>query len=111
MKNISLKDAQKIVKDWTAKYDFKWSTYAAYCHLVEEIGEIGEAITVGQGERKAGFGEEGFADHSDMLEEIGDVLFCTIDMANRFGVDIEKCFSETIKRYNEKTKKRLMKKQ
>lgn len=111
MKIISLKDAQKAVKDWTAEFGLKWSTYAAYCHLVEEVGELGEAITVEQGERKTGSGEEGFADHSDMLEEVGDVLFCTIDMANRFGIDIEKCFSETLKRYDEKTKKRLAKKQ
>ncbi len=111
MKNISLKDTQKAVKDWTDKYGFKWSTYAAYCHLVEELGELGEAITVEQGERKAGSGEEGLADHSNMLEEIGDVLFCTIDMANRFGIDIEECFSYTIKRYDEKMKKRSANKQ
>lgn len=66
MKNTSLKDAPQIVKDWTGKYGFKWSTYAAYCHLVEELGELGEAITVAQGERKAGSGEESLADHSDM---------------------------------------------
>lgn len=102
----SLKAVQRTVREWTDQNGFKWSDYAAYCHLVEELGELGEAITVQQGEREAGSGLAGLADHADVAEEIGDVLFCTIDMANRLGVDIEQCFAETMKRYDQKTKKR-----
>ena len=88
---------------------FKWTSYAEYCHLVEEIGELGECLTVKLGERKAGSGEEGHADHSDINEEIADVLFSTVVIANRFNVDMEKCFHEAIKRYDKKVEKRLAK--
>lgn len=109
MKTLTLKKVQQIIKDWTDTKEFKWSAYGEYCHLVEEIGELGEALTVQQGERSAGSGTEGLADHSDMDEEIGDVLFSTLIIANRFGIDMEKCFSRTIERYNKKVEKRLKK--
>lgn len=102
----TIKDIQKITKEWVNQKGFKWTSYAEYCHLVEEIGELGEALTVQHGERQAGSGSQGHADHSDMDEEIGDVLFSTIVMANRYNIDIEKCFNNTIKRYDKKIKER-----
>lgn len=109
MKNLTLKNAQKIVKEWIESKGSKWSAYAEYCHLVEEVGELGEALTVQQGERQPGSGEKGLADHHDMDEEIGDVLFSILVMANRLGIDAEACFNTTIERYNKKVEKRLKK--
>jgi NTP pyrophosphatase (non-canonical NTP hydrolase) len=106
MGNLDLKLLQKDVKKWTDTKGFKWSAYAEFCHLVEEVGELGEALTVKHGEREAGSGSKGLADHSDMKEELGDVLFSLIVIANRFGIDLENCFNSTIRRYNKKIEKR-----
>ncbi len=103
---MELKELQKQIKKWTDQKGFKWSSYAEYCHLVEEVGELGEALTVQHGERQAGSGNKGDANHSDMEEEIGDVLFSTIVIANRYKLDLEKVFDKTIKRYDKKIEDR-----
>lgn len=102
MRTTCLKEAQLKVKKWTNKNGFKWSVYADFCHLVEEVGELGEALTVKQGERKAGSGSKGLADHSDVNEEIGDILFSLMAIANRFKVNLDDCLGLTIDRYNKK---------
>ena len=80
---MTIEEMQDIVKWWIDEKGFKWSAYADYCHLVEEVGELGEALVVKHGERKSGTGEHGHADHDDMEEEIADVLFSTIVIANK----------------------------
>jgi NTP pyrophosphatase (non-canonical NTP hydrolase) len=106
MKNFTLKQVQEISEKWINEKGFKWSAYAEYCHLVEEVGELGEALVVKHGERKPGPGEKGEADHWNLGEEIGDVLFSTIVLANRFNIDLEECFNKTIVRYDKKVEKR-----
>ena len=75
MTSKSLSELQKEVKEWAEKFNFRWSNYVQYIHLVEEVAELGEALTVQRGDRKAGPGESALADHSDPKEELGDVLF------------------------------------
>jgi len=102
---LSLKDAQKIVDEWIEEKGLKLSEYAKFCRLVEEVGELGEAMTVKMGERKAGCGSKRLADHSDLGEELGDILFSLIEIANVFNINLESCFDLTIQRYDKKVKK------
>lgn len=97
---------QQAVRTWIDEKGFKWSPYANYCHLVEEVGELGEALVVKQGEREAGEGARMCADHSDMEEEIGDVIFSAIVLANMYGIDLDHCFERTFARYDKKAEKR-----
>ena len=75
MNKLTLQKLQKKVKEWINLHGFKWSAYADYCHLVEEVGELGEALIVKHGEREPGDGALGLADHFNLEEEIGDVLY------------------------------------
>jgi len=84
MANKSLKDYQKKV--------------------VEEVTELGEAITVHTGERKAGSGEKALADHSDLMEEAGDLLFSAIAVTNKLGVDSTEALEKAFDIYSEKLK-------
>lgn len=102
----NLKEIQSIVKKWTDEKGFRWSDYAHYCHLVEEIGELGEALTVEKGERQKGSGEKGLADHANLPEEIGDVFFTLVSFANRFDIDLDICLESTLKRYDSKIRKK-----
>jgi NTP pyrophosphatase (non-canonical NTP hydrolase) len=104
MNKLTINQIQEISKKWIKENGFKWSSYAEYCHLVEEVGELGEAIVVKHGERQSGSGEQGDADHDNIEEEIGDVLFSTVVIANRYNLDLEKVFEQTIKRYDEKVR-------
>jgi hypothetical protein len=56
--NLSMRGMQKISKDWIEQKNSTCSLYADFCHLVEEVGELGEALVVKHGEREAGDGEK-----------------------------------------------------
>ena len=102
MNNKSLEQYQKEVAELVKKFNFNWSAYVQYIHLVEEVGELGEALTVKQGDRKAGSGEKALADHEDIEEEIGDVLFSLIDLTNRYNLSLDKIMKNTFLRYQKK---------
>lgn len=102
MKPKTLIQYQKEVKELVKKFNLNWSVYVRYIHLVEEIGELGEAITVHQGDRKAGSGESALADHVDLKEELGDILFGLIDIANRLGISTTEALEDAFRRYEKK---------
>jgi len=107
MANLTLKEIQKKAKNWNKEIGLNWSRLIHYTHLVEEIGELGEAIAVSEGARMPGTGEAGLADHSDVKEEIGDSLFSLAVIANESGVDLEDAFNYTLNRYKKKQEKFL----
>ena len=106
MEELAIREMQRVVKDFIEKEGFEWSRLIQFTHLVEEVGEVGEALAVMEGERKAGSGESGLADHSDIEEEIGDVMFSLSALANKCNVDMELAFDKTIKRYKKKASRR-----
>ncbi|MBI4129968.1 hypothetical protein HY468_01480, partial [Candidatus Roizmanbacteria bacterium] len=82
---MKLRDFQKKAAELIIKFNFNWSTYVEFIHLVEEVGELGEALTVYEGDRKAGNGKRALADHNDTEEEIGDVLFTLLILSNQLN--------------------------
>jgi len=102
MGSKSLVDYQQKTKEASKGFDF--NCYVRFMHLVEELGELGEAITVYKGDRKAGSGGKALADHSDLEEEFGDVLFSLIDIANDLKIDLSATMETTFDRYEKKLK-------
>ena len=103
MKNsITIANYQSTVTGWEQKFKFRWPLYVKYIHLVEEIGELGEALTVQTGDRKSGSGKGALADHSNPAEELGDVLFALFSLSNELDIDMTNVIEETFKRYQKK---------
>lgn len=102
MNSKTLEEYQSVIKDYVTSFNFNWSNYVQYIHLVEEVAELGEALTVHEGDRQAGSGEKAQADHSNVKEEIGDILFTTIQIANQLNLDASKILESTFERYNKK---------
>ena len=102
MSSKSLTELQKEVKECAEKFNFGWSDYVQYIHLVEEVAELGEALTVQAGDRKAGSGESALADHTDPKEELGDVLFTVMQLANQLNVNLDEVMQKTFIRYEKK---------
>jgi len=98
----TLSEYQKIIKEIAQAFNYNWSLYIQYIHLVEEVGELGEALTVHNGDRKVGNGEKALADHMDLEEEIGDVLFTILELCNQLNLDSTVILEKTFKRYKEK---------
>ena len=61
------------------KRDFERGVFATFTWLVEEVGELGEAILKG--------------DKRSIEEEIADVIAWVLSLANLLGVDVVKAFA------------------
>ena len=57
--------------------------------LVEEIGELGKAIRKNTGMRVSKHSKE----HA-VADELADVLWLTVDLANRLDIDLDQAFSQ-----------------
>ena len=94
----TLKEAQKDVDKWanqfTKPYFEPLSMMAA---MSEEVGEVARVINRMYGDKKSKSKEN----IKDLNEELGDLLFTIICMANREGIDLEEAFNKKMdKVYN-----------
>jgi len=105
MKIKTFDQYQKEVEEIVRKFNFNWSKYVQYIHLIEEVGELGEALTVKEGDRKSGSGEKAHADHGNIEEEFGDVLFTLMELANKYNISLTEVIEDTFKRYQKKLEK------
>ena len=70
--------------------------------LMEEVGELAKEINHQYGEKPPKPGEED--NHID--EEIGDLIFAIICMANSLNIDLEDSFIKTMEKYTKRDKGR-----
>jgi NTP pyrophosphatase (non-canonical NTP hydrolase) len=92
---MTLKDAQEKVDQWIKKYGVRYfSELTNMAVLTEEVGELARVMA-----RK--YGDQSFKDNENDLnleEEIADVFFVLICIANQTGVDLTSAFAENIKK-------------
>ncbi|EEB74604.1 MazG nucleotide pyrophosphohydrolase domain-containing protein [Thermococcus sp. AM4] len=69
-----------------------WKPFEMLAALLEETGELAEAMLAIEGVKGRGSRE-------NLVEEIGDVLFALACIANHYGVDLEDALSMTIEKY------------
>ncbi len=79
---MRIKEAQKLIRDAYYERDSRRGLYATFAWLVEEVGELANAILSGNRE--------------NIQEEIADVLAWLLSVANLLEVDVEEAF---IKKY------------
>jgi len=101
-KEITIKQAQQIVDDWIKDVGVKYfSELTNLAVLVEEVGEVARIIS-----RK--YGEQSFKDgeHEDLGDEIADVIFALICIANTTGIDLTEVFKKNMDKKNSRDKNR-----
>ncbi len=87
---MPISELQKQVDDWIKKYGVRYfNELTNMAVLTEEVGEVARIIS-----RK--YGEQSFkeSDHSDLGEELSDVLFVLLCLANQTGTDLQKAFDK-----------------
>ena len=93
MENISINEAQKLVDDWIKTHGVRYfSELTNMAILTEEVGEVARIIS-------RQYGEQSFKkdDESKFLaDELADVLFVLICIANQTGVDLTEAFQKSI---------------
>ncbi|MCC6046890.1 MAG: nucleotide pyrophosphohydrolase [Desulfurococcaceae archaeon] len=75
---VTLREAQDMMRVRYFERDSSRGIYATFTWLVEEIGELAEAILSGNKE--------------SIEEEIADVIAWALSLANLLGVDVERSF-------------------
>ena len=94
--NLTIKEAQKIVDDWINQFEEGyWPPLAQFADLVEEVGELARVISALE---KIKVPKP--TDEIDLKEELGDVLFSLICIANYYKVDLEDALKYVIKKYD-----------
>jgi len=101
----NLSHLQEEVKAYDAKYGWENDRESHITlHMMEETGEIARQIL-----RLEGYKKEPY-DHKNLSEEIIDLLYLTVKLANRAGVDLEKEWVASFERYEKKTSRKERKK-
>mgnify|MGYP000548403745 CR=1 FL=1 len=101
MTDISIRQAQETVDQWIKDVGVRYfSELTNLAQLVEEVGELSRIMSRRFGEQSFKPGDQGLADE-DLADELADVLFVLICIANKTGVDLTQALEEN---FNKKTK-------
>ncbi len=95
MESISLKNAQEQVDTWINTLGVRYfSELTNTAILMEEVGELARLMA-----RK--YGDQSFKDKEeevDLSDEMADVLWILICLANQTGVDLEQAFVKNMEK-------------
>ena len=88
---MELKKAQKRVDEWIKEHGVRYfNELTNMAQLTEEVGEVARIIS-----RRYGEQSEKESDKSkDLGEELADVIFVTLCLANQTGVNLQKAFDK-----------------
>lgn len=92
---MTLKEAQEKVDLWIKKYGVRYfDELTNTAILMEEVGEVARIMARNYGEQSSKKSDE----ESSLANELTDVLFVLICLANQTGVDLEQAFEENMKK-------------
>ncbi|MAV78864.1 MAG: pyrophosphatase [Flavobacteriaceae bacterium TMED171] len=91
---MELKKAQEIVDNWIEEHGVRYfDELTNMAQLTEEVGEVARIIARRYGEQS----EKETDKSKDLGEELADVIFVVLCLANQTGVDLQKAFDKKIK--------------
>ena len=101
-KEITIREAQKMVDDWIKTYGVRYfSELTNMTVLTEEVGELARIMA-----RK--FGDQSFkeGEKHDLGDEMADVLWVLMCLANQTGVDLTEALKKNIEKKTTRDKNR-----
>lgn len=103
---MELKEAQCLVDEWIKTIGGKYfSELTNMALLTEEVGEVARIIARRYGEQVA---KEGDLDRQ-LADELADVMWVVICLANQTGIDLETAFKNNLKKKRIRDKDRFQK--
>jgi NTP pyrophosphatase (non-canonical NTP hydrolase) len=103
---MTIKGAQKLVDKWIRKYGVRYfSELTNLAILTEEVGEVARIIV-----RK--YGDQSFKSsdkNKNLGDELADVLFVLMCLANQTGIDLEKALKNNLLKKSTRDKTRHIK--
>ena len=90
---MTIKEAQELIETWTAKNNVRNNELTNMALLTEEIGKLTRVMV------------RRFNDHAnepnfryEVSDEIGDILWALVNVANQTGVDLTEAFRRSIEK-------------
>ena len=91
---MELQKAQEIVDNWIKEHGVRYfDELTNMAQLTEEVGEVARIIARRYGEQS----EKESDKVKDLGEELADVIFVVLCLANQTGVDLQQAFDKKMK--------------
>lgn len=91
--SLTITEAQKIVDDWIKEYGVRYfDELTNTAMLMEEVGEVARIMARRYGEQS----EKESDKNKDLGDEMADVLFVLICLANQTGIDLEDAMKKNL---------------
>ena len=101
--NMTIKDAQKLIDNWIKEKGVRYfNELTNTAILMEEVGELARVIARKYGEQSIKKGEENL----DLADEIADVLWVLMCIANQTGVDLTDALKKNIEKKDRRDSER-----
>ncbi len=99
----TLNDCQRRVDDWIRDVGVKYfSELTNTAILMEEVGELARIMARRYGDQSFKASERGL----DLAEEMADVLFVLICLANQTGIDLQTAFEKALEKKTQRDRER-----
>ena len=103
---MNLKNAQRDVDTWIKDHGVRYfNELTNMALLTEEVGEVARVMSRLYGEQSSKKKEV----NGDLPDELADVLFVLICIANQTGIDLEKAFKKNLIKKTKRDSKRHLK--
>lgn len=100
--DITIKELQKKVDEWIKEYGVRYfNELTNMACLTEEVGEMARIMARKYGEQSFKEGEK-----SDLGDEIADVLWVLVCIANQTGIDLTKEIEKNLEKKTRRDKDR-----
>lgn len=100
--NITIREAQQLVDQWIRQYGVRYfSELTNMACLTEEVGELARIMARKYGDQSFKQGEE-----QDPADEMADVLWVLMCLANQTGVDLTEALRKNLEKKTSRDKTR-----
>lgn len=92
--DVTIRDMQRIVDQWVREYGVRYfSELTNMACLTEEVGELARVMARQYGDQSFKAGER-----ANLGEEMADVLFVLVCLANQTGINLTEEFHKTMEK-------------
>ena len=104
---LTFEDAQTIVDDWIRTVGVRYfSELTNLAQLMEEVGELARIMSRTYGEQSFKAGQDQISAQDQLEDELADILFVLICIANQTGVDLTKALGKNLDKKTKRDKDR-----
>ena len=101
--SVTIQEAQNKVDNWIKKYGVRYfNELTNMAILTEEVGEVARIIARLYGEQSAKSSDL----KNELPDELADVLFVLICIANQTGIDLTEAFNKNLEKKTSRDSKR-----